>query len=303
MRSRTLAAVLAIPVLACGLGACGDDDEKTERGAVSAVEDYLDAFNEGDYSDACEHFTDEYVDELMEEWNSDEGVGDARSCTGMLKQGAILVRAFSELEDDEAIYEVEEVSAKVDGDHATVDVSYQGEDTSRFGLVYDDGEWLIDEDLEDEGAEATGEGDDASASPQEQSSIGETVDLGDWTITVTAVEENADATIAQANEFNEKPKHQYVMFTYEATYNGDARTASVDSDLTWSFTTGDAKVIEVDDAVTPSQVQNWPVEVRTGGTARAQIVFDIDPAAYADGLLSVESYDDEYNEIYVDFAV
>lgn len=306
MSVRTIAAMLSMPVLGLGLVACGSEDApKTEDGAVSSVEDYVDEFNNGDYSEACDHFTDDYVEAVLEDWNDDEdGVGNARTCTAMLQQSALLLRAFVGVEDDEQIYEIDEISAAVDGDEATVDVTYKDDDTSTFGLVYDDGEWLIDEDLEDVAddevtLEPSAEESESQVAP---SSIGETVELGDWRITVTAVEEDADATIAKANQFNEKPDHRYTMFTYEAAYAGDARTAHVGADLTWSFTTGEAEVVETDDQVTPGDNQNWPSEVRTGGTARQQIVFDVEPATLDGGVLSVESYDEDYNEIYIDFT-
>lgn len=309
MSVRAPASVLSSLALAFGLAACGSEDEKTADGAVASVQDYLDSFNDGDYADACDQFTDDYADEMLDEWNEEETVGAAKTCSGALAQGAEIFRMFGDLEEDEDLFEIDEISAEVTDDEAVVDVAYKDSEPGKFGLIYDDGEWLIDEELDEEAVGESSddpeEGDvpDESASPTEPTAVGQPAELGDWTITVTQVEKNADATMAKANEFNGKPRHQFVLFTYEAVYNGDARTASVDSDLTWSFTTGDARVLSEAAEVTPADSQSWPTEVRTGGTAKGQTVFDVEPSDLEDGILSVEAYDEEFNEIFIDFTL
>lgn len=305
MNTRALTAALCTPLLALGLVACGSDEDKSEDGVIAAVEDYYDEFNDGDYDDACDRFTDDYADAMVEEWNEDDDFGTARTCSGVLSQGAVLLRAFGDLDEDDDVYQVEKISADVDGDTAVVSVAYKDDDSSTFSMVYDDGEWLMDEDLDEEDAEpsdtATEEAEPEAAA--EPSAIGDSVELGDWTITITEVEKNANATIAKANEFNDAPKHQFVMLTYEAVYNGEERTASVDADLTWSLTTSDAQVLDPSSQVTPAENQNWPTTVRTSGTARGQVVFDVDPTLLDGGIVGIESYDADYDQIFVDFAL
>ncbi|MDN5895223.1 MAG: hypothetical protein L0H93_14520 [Nocardioides sp.] len=311
MNVRGTSAVLSSLVLGFGLTACGSEDEKTKDGAATTVEAYFDSFNDGDYSDACDELTDDYTQKMLDDWNDDEeGFGQARSCSAALKQGAELLRAFGELDDDEDLAKVDKVAAEIDGDTAVVDVTFKDDDPSKFELIYDDGDWLINEDLDDEaeGQEPDGATDDDTPdaddeAPVEPSAIGEPVELGDWTITVTKVEKNADATITKANEFNDKPRHQYVLVTYQAVYNGEARKASAEDDMSWSFTTSEAQVLEEADAVTPGDNQNWPYEVRIGGTLKGQVAFDVDPSVYDGATLGVEGYDEEFNEIFVDFTL
>jgi hypothetical protein len=134
-------------------------------------------------------------------------------------------------------------------------------------------------------------------------SLGDTVEVGDWSVEVTEVARNANATIANANSFNDRPKGQYVLVTYEATYNGTEHTADASWDLTWSLTGNDNRIIENDGEVTPSDAEEWPTSARLGGTVKAQVVFDIDPNNLSGGILSVEAYDAHYDTVFADFKV
>jgi len=134
-------------------------------------------------------------------------------------------------------------------------------------------------------------------------SLRDTVEVGDWSVMVTEVARKANATIANANLFNDRPKGQYVLVTYEATYNGTERTADASWDLTWTLTGNDNKVIETDEEVTPADAEEWPTSVRSGGTVTTQVVFDIDPNKLPGGILSVEAYDANYDTVFADFKV
>lgn len=153
------------------------------------------------------------------------------------------------------------------------------------------------------------EGEDAAASEEESEPAEETAGLGDtvavagWDVKVTEVNINAAEPIKQANQFNDPAKGAYVLVTYEATYTGEERTADSFVDLTWTFTGTDNQVIETAYAVTPADNQEWPTVARSGGTVRAQAVFDVPVKVIKGGLLTVEGYDENYDTVYADFTV
>ena len=154
---------------------------------------------------------------------------------------------------------------------------------------------------DDEEAEPESEaGDDSAADTAE---LGETVSVGSWDVNVTDVVINANATIAKTNEFNEKPKGQFVLVTYEATYQGSERTADIWADLTWTYSGTDGQIYETDSEVTPADDGVWPTQARQGGTVRGQVVFDLPKDVTRGGILSVEGYDDDFDTVYADFTV
>ena len=134
-------------------------------------------------------------------------------------------------------------------------------------------------------------------------SLGDTVEVGDWSVTVTEVALNADAAIRKANMFNEKPRGQYVLVSYDATYNGAERTADAWMDLTWTLTGNDGKVLDESSQVTPAEDKSAPTEARRDGTVSIQAVFDVKPRVLRDSILSVEGYDADFNTVYADFAI
>lgn len=294
------------------LAGCGGDEPKTEEGAEEAVEAYTEAFVDGD-DDACDLLTDDYREELVEGWNED-GFGDeeAEDCDDVIEQGAIFAEAFGADE-----LEIEEFDTELDGDRATVVVTY---DDSEFGpetytLVYEDGDWLIDGegevDEDDADDETLDEGSEsAEAEPTETTtpvapplSLGESGVVGDWEVSVTEVDDDATALLTKPRFYNEAPLADYVLVTFEATYVGPERSAYVESDLTWTLTGTDQQVHEESDATSVADDESWPTEARPGGTVTGQAVFDLDPAQLADALVSAESYTDDGDEVYVDFAL
>jgi hypothetical protein len=286
------------------LAGCGGDESKTARGAEAAVEDFLKQFEDGDYDDACDRLTDNAQQQVVDDWNEfdEDGVD---SCAGAFKAGIALAEMMSE--DDEELFAVEGIDVEVDGDTAVATVDYKDDDDEDYDLVYEDGTWLIDELGDDDSEEAADDAEDdaeptdeTSEPAAEPSEIGEPSTLGDWTVTVTDVERNADQTLAAPDLYNSDPDHQYVLVTFEATYNGTDRTADAEQ-LTWSLSGNDDSVYEVDYQTTPADSENWPTKVRPGGTAESQVVFDVDPSVIDGGLLSVEYYGDDGSSSYVDF--
>lgn len=158
----------------------------------------------------------------------------------------------------------------------------------------------------DEETDASEAADTESDSPA-TAAVGDTVVVGGWDVKVTKVVLNANAQIEKANEFNEAPKHQYMLVRYDATYTGTERTADALWDLSWTFSTTDDQVYEDSSVVTPVDAAGpngmAVTEVRQGGTATVEVVFDVPPAAVAGGILSVEGYDEEFNTVYADFVI
>jgi|GEM_PF-6870022 len=142
-----------------------------------------------------------------------------------------------------------------------------------------------------------------TADPSPTTEIGERVSVGSWDIRVTKVVKNANTIIEHANEFNDRPRGQFVLVTYEATYTGTERTGATWLHLTWSFTSADGKVSETASQVTPADNQEWPDEARPGGTVRQQEVFDIPADQIGGGILTVEADDENYETVYADFPI
>lgn len=144
----------------------------------------------------------------------------------------------------------------------------------------------------------------AEEEPEEEApALGDLVEVGNWDVKVNNVELNANAIIAKANPFNDKPKDQYVLVTYEATYTGTERVGDTMMDLTWSLTTTDSQVNDQAYSVTPADNQSWPTEARKGGTVKQQVLFDLPKNMVKGGILTVETYDDNFDTVYADFTI
>jgi hypothetical protein len=287
--------------------ACSDDDRPaTPEGAEDTVRDYLKAFGDRDYDDACDYWTDDYRDRTIEEWNSDFGGDDpVDSCEDMLRQGVMLAGAFGE----ELDLSVDSISSEETGeDEVLVTVVYKDEDSDdgEFVMVREDGGWLVNDELDDDEADE----DDASPEPSEETSeppaepsaIGTPATLGSWTVTVSDVDLDAGPELGKGNLYNSAARDQYLLVTYSATYNGTERTADVMWDLEWSLTGTDSVVREPSLATTPAENQGKPTEVRTGGTIEWQVPFDVDPTVVEGGLLTVSTWTGE-EDVYVDFQL
>ncbi|WP_235734965.1 DUF4352 domain-containing protein [Nocardioides alcanivorans] len=299
-----------LPLLAVALVGCGDDDDpKTEKGAEKVVREFHEEMNDGDYDDACDLMTDDYRKQIPQEWD-EEGLGeDTGTCEAAFRQANALIRAFGELDDSEPIFTIASLEAELDGDRASVRVDYEDENSAGqiFRLVHTDGDWLIEamDDVNDDdssGPAPRAEAPPETSSPVAPTALTDTVAVGDWTVTITDVDRDADKAVHKANEFNDDPRGVYVLVTFEAVYNGAERTADI-GDLSWRLTTSDNQVVETASQVTPADTEEWTRTVRTGGTASGQALFDLDPALLDGGLLSVETYDSDYELQFVDFQL
>lgn len=297
--------LLSLLLLAAGAtAACGGDAPKDAEGAEATVKEFHEAMDDGDYDDACDLLTDTFREKVSEEWNA-EGWGDeVTDCETTYEQVIMLMRAFEESDDPGPLFDVDTMETEVDGDEATVTVGYVSEPDDPEGqvyrLVYDDGDWWID-DMVDLDEEEGGAGDSESSAPAQPSALSEPATVGDWTVEVTDVDRDAARTIRRADEFNDEAEGTFVLVTFEATYDGPERTAEV-GDLNWTLTTNDQQVHETDHQATPAGVEGWSHTVRPGGTARWQVVFDVDPALLDGALLAVQIYTHE-GEQYVDFQL
>lgn len=300
--SAALVGCLAVALTACGGGS------PTADGAEETVEEYVEAYADGRGSSACDLLTEEYAEDLVDEWN-DTGFGDEEEdCEDVVEAGAIFAEAFGA--DD---LEIADFSTEVDGDEATVEVTYEDEEfeSETYHLVFDDGDWLIDAQdegggLEDEATdviEETEPTEDETTPMAAPLNVGETGTVGDWEVSITEVNVNATDLLSKPRYYNDRPAGQYVLVTFEATYAGDERSGDVEFDLSWSMTPADQQVLQQAEAVTtPADDQSWPTEARAGGTVTGQAVFDVDPGLLNGALVTVEAYADG-DEEYVDFAL
>ncbi|MDR7086594.1 putative lipoprotein YbaY [Aeromicrobium panaciterrae] len=157
--------------------------------------------------------------------------------------------------------------------------------------------------VKDTGTPAQVEKTEPTEAVKETAKVGDLVEVGDWDVRVTKVVLDANSAIEKANEFNEKPKGQYVLVSFEATYNGSERTADIFSDLSWTVTGNDNQVNDSASAVTPADTAEVPTEARKGGTVKGQVVFDIATNLLTGATLSVEGYDADFDTVYADFAL
>lgn len=283
---------------------CSGDDAETADGAEEAVHDVLDAIDDGDYDDACDGWTEEYQKQSIDDWNKDmDPDSTVRSCESMLRQAMMLAKAF----DDEFDLSIDKTTSEETDAGFDVTVVFNNGDESLYQMVYDDGDWLVANEVdgpgEAEGTDESGEEETPTETPLEPSALNTPASVGEWTITVTEVEKDATKTIKKANPYNEPAQEQYLLVTYTATYNGTERTADASSDLSWSLTGTDSVVLDPASQVTPNENQNVPTQVRTGGTVEVQVLFDADPSVVAGGLVTVETWTDSGDESYVDFQL
>ena len=183
----------------------------------------------------------------------------------------------------------EEPAKKADDSSSTTDESSEG--MSNEDVLVDEPEVVVEEPEVEEPEQP------------EIATLGDTMVVGDWEIKVTEVAKNANELLANENYYNARPKGQFVLVTYNATYTGTARSADVWSDLTWTLTTSDQQTHDIDYATTPADDESWPTTARKGGTIKGQVVFDVKPNLIKGGILSVEGYDADFDTVYADFRL
>ena len=141
----------------------------------------------------------------------------------------------------------------------------------------------------------------AEAPADSTAELGDTVRVGDWDVTITDVNLDADALLTD-DEWNSPAKHGWTLITYKATYAGTARTADVQSDLTFSMTDKGGRIVDDAWAMVPMDWENASgaqTETRPGGTVTYQSAFD----AGNPTMVSVVGYDADYNETWADFPL
>ena len=122
--------------------------------------------------------------------------------------------------------------------------------------------------------------------------VGEAKAVGDWKAKITDVDYAAGDTIVDLAGPSSAPQGEYVMFTYEAVYQGKEDSSNARANLAWSLTGSDKRVREQVYPVTPYSVEGQFLDVAPGGVATDQVVFDIAPEAIAGSVLRIEGYDD-----------
>lgn len=132
--------------------------------------------------------------------------------------------------------------------------------------------------------------------------VGDTALIGDWEVTVTKVTQPTTKQVKAWNQFNDAAKGQFVMANYTAKYVGSERTADVNSSLTWKFGGSDAQVYDSAYVVTSSDGNDAPTEARSGGSLKLDVIFDVPVAAVKGGVITVEGYDEDFDQKYADFA-
>lgn len=116
--------------------------------------------------------------------------------------------------------------------------------------------------------------------------------IGDgWTVKVGAFDADANAEVAESNMFNEPPEpgKRYVTVTPEATYTGDAETAST-FDLTFSLVGDSGVTIEVFSSLCVGPEPRWMDlgDVFPGGTLVGSICFEVPESDIGSLVLIVE---------------
>jgi hypothetical protein len=139
------------------------------------------------------------------------------------------------------------------------------------------------------------------AAPAAVVPLGVPAQVGDYLVSVDAVELDGNATVADANQFNEPPTGQYVVAQLTATYTG-ADEGMPGWDLTTVFHGSDARQYADTDcsAVLPDDAMDAPT-LNPGGVDTFQFCLDVPPAAITGGQLSVEptvSFDDSERVFY-----
>ncbi|RBY79832.1 hypothetical protein DQ238_09355 [Geodermatophilus sp. TF02-6] len=128
----------------------------------------------------------------------------------------------------------------------------------------------------------------ASAPAAEVVPLGTPAQVGDYQVTVDSVQLDGNATVADANPFNEPPTGRYVITQLTATYTG-SEEGSPGWDLTAVFHGSDARQYSDADctATLPDDAVDAPT-LNPGGTDTFQFCMDVPPAAIEGGQLSVE---------------
>lgn len=121
----------ALPVLVLALAGCGSSDEEQIRDAVN---DYRDAFLEGDAAGTCSHFTEK----SRREFASSRGRPTCHDAVAQARDGL-------SAEDRAEFRGLRVDRVKVDGDQAVVTLAAPGtRRVTGWRMVKIEGTWLLD---------------------------------------------------------------------------------------------------------------------------------------------------------------
>jgi len=130
--------------------------------------------------------------------------------------------------------------------------------------------------------------------------LGEVARVGDWDVRITDIDRDATRLLLNVNQYNDPPRHQYVLVTYEATYWGDSPTGDAYMDLMWDFVGTDNLLYEETAVVNVADDEDWPEDARRGGTVTSQHSFDVPGSLISGGSIQVRVTGDTQ---YVEFLV
>ena len=155
MRVLSLSLAVVFTMLTLGCGGGGDSDEDKIR---STVEDFAQAFADGDGDEVCDQLTTKAKQQLLE----GAALLGGRGCPEMIE----LARGFIGKEDLAQLEDIKIESVKITGDRAEVvtDAKLDPEDEGPMRLQKVGDEWLVDADP-DETSETSG--DEQSTTPEE----------------------------------------------------------------------------------------------------------------------------------------
>jgi hypothetical protein len=124
--------------------------------------------------------------------------------------------------------------------------------------------------------------------------LGQRLSLGDWDVAVTEVDTNANQAVLEADEFSNGPHGQFVLVTYQATYNGPDRSADPEEWI-WLFFVGSNRVSYWESLeLTPAEARGEISEdVLPGETITDEALFDVPEDVIDGGAISVEVWDSE----------
>lgn len=133
-------------------------------------------------------------------------------------------------------------------------------------------------------------------SKDEPLAVGDTDTLDDWNVTITEILPDANEEVLALDDYNEAPENgQYVLVTFDATYQGDAEgTPSFELQVTLSGADA-VQYSEFDCAAFVEDFDNPTLE--PGGSDTVVACIDAPPEAIDGGVLFIEpfsSFDGEY---------
>jgi hypothetical protein len=158
-----------------------------------------------------------------------------------------------------------------------------------FAKVIDEVDRAIDEGVSqsDIAPADTGVAEDVAATP-DVVPLGVPAQVGDYEVSVDSVELDGNATVADANDFNEEPTGQYVVIQVTATYTGSEEgmpgwdlSAIFHGTDSRQYSDSECSVVLQDDAMDASTLNS-------GGSDTFQFCMDVPPTAITGGQLSIE---------------